>query len=62
MGIRNAQAILAVNSDDRAEIFDQVDVGLVGPWQRIVPELTAELMARGLAVPDSGCGSATGEY
>lgn len=48
VGIRNAGVLMAVNSDPGAEIFDQVDVGLVGEWQRIVPELTAELTARGL--------------
>ena len=49
VGIRNAGVLMAVNSDPGAEIFDQVDIGLVGEWQRLVPELTAELTARGLA-------------
>ena len=49
VGIRNAGTILAVNSDPEAEIFDQVDIGLVGEWQTVVPELTAELEARGVA-------------
>lgn len=49
VGIRNASVILAVNSDPDAEIFDQVDVGLVGDWEMIVPALTAELGVRGLA-------------
>ena len=49
VGIRNAGVILAVNSNPDAEIFDQVDVGLVGEWQTVVPELTAELEARGVA-------------
>ena len=49
VGIRNAGVLMAVNSDPDAEIFDQVDIGLVGEWQRIVPELTAELTARGLS-------------
>ena len=49
VGIRNAGTILAVNSDPGAEIFDQVDVGLVGEWQTVVPQLTAELRARGVA-------------
>lgn len=51
VGIRNAGTLMAINSDPGAEIFDQVDVGLVGEWQRLVPELTAELTARGLASP-----------
>ena len=49
VGIRNAGVILAVNSNPDAEIFDQVDVGLVGEWQTVVPELTAELAVRGVA-------------
>ena len=46
VGIRNAGVILAINSNPEAEIFDQVDVGLVGEWQDILPALTAELLAR----------------
>ena len=49
VGIRNAGVLMAVNSNPDAEIFDQVDVGLVGEWQTLVPELTAELEARGVA-------------
>ena len=48
VGIRNAGVLMAVNSDPEAEIFDQVDVGLIGEWQTIVPELTAELNRRGV--------------
>ena len=48
VGFRNAGTILAINSDPEAEIFDQVDVGLVGEWQRIVTELTAELQRRAI--------------
>ena len=49
VGIRNAGVLMAVNSDPAAEIFDQVDVGLVGEWQTVVPELNAELNARRIA-------------
>ncbi len=48
VGIRNAGVLMAVNSNPDAEIFDQVDVGLVGEWQAVVPELTAELNKRGI--------------
>ena len=48
VGIRNAGVLMAVNSDPDAEIFDQVDVGLIGEWQTIVPALTAELNKRGI--------------
>ncbi|MDE0494950.1 MAG: FAD-binding protein [Acidimicrobiaceae bacterium] len=49
VGIRNAGVLMAVNSDPDAEIFDQVDIGLIGEWQTIVPKLTAELNKRGIA-------------
>ena len=49
VGIRNAGVLMAVNSNPDAEIFDQVDIGLVGEWQTVVPALTAELEARGVA-------------
>ena len=49
VGIRNSGTILAINSNPEAEIFDQVDIGLIGEWQTVVPELTAELEARGIA-------------
>ncbi len=45
VGIRNAGTVLAINSDPGAEIFEQADVGLVGDWQTIVSELTAELQS-----------------
>ena len=48
VGIRNAAVLMAINSNPDAEIFEQVDVGLVGEWQTVVPELTAELQARGI--------------
>jgi len=48
VGIRNAGVLMAVNSNPGAEIFDQVDVGLVGEWQAVVPELTSELNKRGV--------------
>ena len=51
VGIRNAGTLLAINSDPEAEIFDQVDIGLVGEWQSVVPELTAELRRRALSQP-----------
>ena len=49
VGIRNAGVLMAINSNPEAEIFDQVDVGLVGEWQTVVPELTAVLNERGVA-------------
>jgi electron transfer flavoprotein alpha subunit len=37
---------MAINSDPEAEIFDQVDVGIVGDWQDVVPAFTAALRSR----------------
>jgi electron transfer flavoprotein alpha subunit len=54
VGIRNAGVLMAVNSNPDAEIFDQVDVGLVGEWQAVVPELTAELQVRGIEAEQIG--------
>ena len=65
VGIRNAGVLMAVNSNPEAEIFDQVDVGLIGEWQTVVPELTAELNRRGVGdrlrssdAPESQAGDA----
>ena len=49
VGMRAATVILAVNSDPHSEIFEQADVGLVGDWRQIVPELIKELNQRGIS-------------
>ena len=46
VGIRNAEISLAIDVNPEAEIFDQVDIGLCGPWQELVPALTSELTGR----------------
>jgi electron transfer flavoprotein alpha subunit len=48
VGIRNAEVSLAIDVNPEAEIFDQVDIGLCGPWQELVPALTSELTGRAL--------------
>ena len=48
VGIRNATVILAIDANPDAEIFDQADVGLVGPWNEVVPALATELRNRQL--------------
>ena len=46
VGIRNSRVTLAINSDPDAEIFGQVDVGLVGDWHQVVSALSERLNAQ----------------
>ncbi|MCI4349991.1 MAG: FAD-binding protein [Thermoplasmata archaeon] len=42
---RRAKALLAINEDPAAPVFTSVDVGIVGPWEEILPPLVAALPA-----------------
>ena len=42
-GIRDAQTIVAVNSDEEAPIFNTADYGVVGDLYKVIPALTKEL-------------------
>ena len=46
VGVRKAATVLAVNADPEALVFDQCDVGIVGDWRTVLPELVAALGAR----------------
>jgi electron transfer flavoprotein alpha subunit len=43
VGIQHAGIVLAINSDPRAEIFEDCDYGLVGDWRQVVPALVHTL-------------------
>jgi electron transfer flavoprotein alpha subunit len=49
IGFQRARAVLAVNSDPQAPIFQHADVGIVGDWQAVAEDLFPALAgSRGL--------------
>lgn len=46
-GLRNAETVVAVNSDPNAEIFKHADYCVVGDAKKVVPRLISELGASG---------------
>jgi electron transfer flavoprotein alpha subunit len=46
VAIQGAEKIIAVNADPKAPIFKVADVGIVGNYLDVVPELTAQLKKR----------------
>jgi electron transfer flavoprotein alpha subunit len=43
VGVRAAGTILAINEDPGAPVFSQSDIGIVGDWHTVVPDLAAAL-------------------
>jgi electron transfer flavoprotein alpha subunit len=46
VGVRAAGTILAVNADRHAPVFEHCDIGIVGDWHEVVPELARAVSAR----------------
>ena len=47
VGVRAAGTVIAVNPDPAAPVFDFADVGIVGDWAEVVPELERRLRSAG---------------
>jgi electron transfer flavoprotein alpha subunit len=47
IGIRRAGTVIAINSDPRAEVFGECDLGAVADWRAIVPMLTERVARNG---------------
>ncbi len=43
IGVRGAGCVLAINCDLDAPVFEAADIGIVGDWQEVVPQLVAKL-------------------
>jgi electron transfer flavoprotein alpha subunit len=46
VGVRAAGTILAVNADRGAPVFEHCDIGIVGDWHEVVPQLARALAGR----------------
>jgi electron transfer flavoprotein alpha subunit len=48
VGLRRARVLVGINPDASAELFQHVDVGLVGKWEELLPALADALVRHGL--------------
>ena len=42
-GMSGAETVIAINSDEKAPIFDYADYGIVGDWESVIDKLLEEL-------------------
>ncbi len=47
VGVRGAGMILAINADPAAKVFGAADIGIVGDWHEVVPQLAAQIAQDG---------------
>lgn len=45
-GMENSDYIIAINKDNEAQIFNYADLGIVGDYKKVLPELTKQLLAQ----------------
>ena len=46
VGVRTSGTIVAINTDPEAMIFQTCDIGLVGDWRELLPQLVKELLSQ----------------
>ena len=46
VGISDSRIAVAINSDPKAAIFDDADIGIAGDFREVVPALIAEIRSR----------------
>ena len=53
LGVHNAGVLVAINPDPTAPVFELADIGILAPWQTVLPVLIRQLIERGLGAGSS---------